>query len=900
MAEVTVGELAKSVGAPVDRLLKQMHEAGLQYKSADEIVSDDEKQRLLSFLKSSHGEAVLEPKKVTLPRKTTTTIKSPKVNARKVHAVEIRKKRIYIKREDEKVESLSSGVDGEIRDENILNTIRLGMVELTSPLISGAPFTGTAKDYDDGDAIISVFGLNVPVEIKNGKFSSIWPHIKDGGSYPVLGVAHEITLSQSDKVSRLMRDIEPPAGFAAIFLENPVIDEATYPTANFTVTPTSGDQVLYVESECTIFADGAVSCKEPITTRVFHRVEKTGICYEYSVTIQERFVEKISPQFSGQSRQIVDFYEATNRSHSEAPATEDKLNRQNLVDALTVNLIHKTNNHHRTIGLLGEWGSGKSTVLNLLKKQLYEFKKQQPFIFGEFNAWSYEHTNNIQAGVAQEFIKAITSIPERNTFEKKPKESKSVYVLRWLRHIFHALVVAPAHQVILQVWVSLWYAIRAQPLKILKASIILLFALLPVLLTRLNINLNGFSLFNALAGNSESLLEGALFQLVWFGGFLFYFGKEMLAILSNPLAKELLTYIRLPDYAKHLGDIPVMRNNIKMLSDIRLGLLCGRRKRLLFVIDDLDRCSSKSIIKVLEAIRLVLELEGVVVVIAIDQHIALAALSEHFKDFASHHPLQNSHAIAREYLSKIINLPIVLTKSNGEEIEGFMRSLWKDDPVPSETKKPASNNEINNNSSNTTDTVNTSLPTKSEEKNATENEGVNQEPMVQPNSGVVYPSGQPVITRYHARTINALSDEQKNTFVHWVTYFELSNSRQIKRLGNSYDLMRAYKPNWDSTEVEFYLDESKPEKVFPMQLTLILMEYLNDLKNIKARKQLWNELFICNDQELVSSLQNEERIINGKIDEHFINAYRNLCNSHQHPALVANVEAFVLPAMNAL
>lgn len=105
MAEVTVNELAKSIGAPVERLLKQMQEAGLQHKSAEAKVSDDEKQRLLAFLKNSHGEAVLEPKKITLQRKTTTTIKTGTGNAKKTVNVEVRKKRTYIKREDEVAES---------------------------------------------------------------------------------------------------------------------------------------------------------------------------------------------------------------------------------------------------------------------------------------------------------------------------------------------------------------------------------------------------------------------------------------------------------------------------------------------------------------------------------------------------------------------------------------------------------------------------------------------------------------------------------------------------------------------------------------------------------------------------------------------------------------------------
>jgi translation initiation factor IF-2 len=107
MAEVTVNELAKSIGAPVERLLKQMQEAGLHHKNADAKVSDEEKQRLLSFLKTSHGEATSEPTKITLQRKITTTIKTGTGNAKKTVNVEVRKKRTYIKREDEVAETVA-------------------------------------------------------------------------------------------------------------------------------------------------------------------------------------------------------------------------------------------------------------------------------------------------------------------------------------------------------------------------------------------------------------------------------------------------------------------------------------------------------------------------------------------------------------------------------------------------------------------------------------------------------------------------------------------------------------------------------------------------------------------------------------------------------------------------
>ncbi len=99
MAEVTVSELAKSVGASVDRVLAQMKQAGLSHQQSDDMVSDEEKQTLLAFLKSSHGESAAAPRKITLKRKTTTTLKTGSGSSRKTVNVEVRKKRTYVKRE---------------------------------------------------------------------------------------------------------------------------------------------------------------------------------------------------------------------------------------------------------------------------------------------------------------------------------------------------------------------------------------------------------------------------------------------------------------------------------------------------------------------------------------------------------------------------------------------------------------------------------------------------------------------------------------------------------------------------------------------------------------------------------------------------------------------------------
>jgi translation initiation factor IF-2 len=101
MSEVTVEKLAKVVGTPVDKLLEQMKEAGVLLKGADDVVSDEQKKALLAHLQKSHGETDTgsSPKKITLNRSKKSSLKMASKSGRtKSVAVEVRKKRTYVKR----------------------------------------------------------------------------------------------------------------------------------------------------------------------------------------------------------------------------------------------------------------------------------------------------------------------------------------------------------------------------------------------------------------------------------------------------------------------------------------------------------------------------------------------------------------------------------------------------------------------------------------------------------------------------------------------------------------------------------------------------------------------------------------------------------------------------------
>ncbi len=111
MSEVTVKQLADVVKTPVEKLLVQLLEAGLEFNAADQVVSDEQKMQLLEHLRNnrskaaeeSTSESASEGKKITLRRKSTSTLKVGGSTGRNATGastvnVEVRKKRTYVKR----------------------------------------------------------------------------------------------------------------------------------------------------------------------------------------------------------------------------------------------------------------------------------------------------------------------------------------------------------------------------------------------------------------------------------------------------------------------------------------------------------------------------------------------------------------------------------------------------------------------------------------------------------------------------------------------------------------------------------------------------------------------------------------------------------------------------------
>ena len=107
MSEVTVKQLAEVVKIPVNKLLVQLTEAGLDFSAPDQTVSDKQKVQLLNHLRDNRSKVASLPaedgRRIVLRRKSTSQLKANTSQGRGSISsttvnVEVRRKRTYVKR----------------------------------------------------------------------------------------------------------------------------------------------------------------------------------------------------------------------------------------------------------------------------------------------------------------------------------------------------------------------------------------------------------------------------------------------------------------------------------------------------------------------------------------------------------------------------------------------------------------------------------------------------------------------------------------------------------------------------------------------------------------------------------------------------------------------------------
>jgi len=157
------------------------------------------------------------------------------------------------------------------------------------------------------------------------------------------------------------------------------------------------------------------------------------------------------------------------------------------------------------------------------------------------------------------------------------------------------------------------------------------------------------------------------------------------------------------DYRKYLGVLPLIRADLESLAKHTAGMKGGPRiERIVLYIDDLDRCPSDQVVKVLEAVNLLFGFPLFVVVVAVDSRWLVHSLRHEYP-----HVFDGVSGLVptpQDYLEKIIQIPFWLQPMDPDGFGRLVGSLvpepdgdehgptHRDDRVP--TRRPVTSDDV--------------------------------------------------------------------------------------------------------------------------------------------------------------------------------------------------------------
>jgi hypothetical protein len=278
--------------------------------------------------------------------------------------------------------------------------------------------------------------------------------------------------------------------------------------------------------------------------------------------------------------------------------------------------------------------------------------------------------------------------------------------------------------------------------------------------------------------------------------------QQELADLSSGrrLARYAAERSKAGDYRSQLGVVSRIHEDFKHMSEILAQPPGGdgdlpRIDRIVLYIDDLDRCPPRRVVEVLEAVHLILALPLFVVVLAVDPRWLLQSLELHYSQLLAEHEEERWKSSPLNYLEKIIQLPFTLRPMSPPGVAALVGGLL---PVAErETPSPAVSGET-----------------------PSGDVAAEAEPAPEPVRAAP-PRAPAPLANINPRTL-ALTVEERDFAT--VVAGRLATPRAVKKLTNLYRLLRA-RLDEESGELDAFLDRGGPG-VPEYEAVLILLAVL--------------------------------------------------------------------------
>jgi len=316
----------------------------------------------------------------------------------------------------------------------------------------------------------------------------------------------------------------------------------------------------------------------------------------------------------------------TQQIHKDSPAGEDTLGYKPIVDALARMILHKKTLKPITIGIHGEWGTGKSSILLQLENELdrlvnsssidYSHSSRKRVLHVKFDAWLHDVNSNMLGVFLQEIV---------NKIEKK----QSLY------NVIKDRLLVAVKRISRPSW--LYFSI------LLISFCILCYFFTP---------------------SFESLDKNWLSTIPLVALFLGKSMRETIGKIASPLGVNINSIIKGNDYEAEVDGIHDFKTT---LSQILSEKLTDYGVMVVYV-DDLDRCEPKSVIAVIETINKFLDIDKCCFVLGVAKERTAKLINKYYG-------YEDDDKYGSEFLHKMIQLPINMPQMPTETIYSYVFDL---------------------------------------------------------------------------------------------------------------------------------------------------------------------------------------------------------------------------------
>ncbi len=317
------------------------------------------------------------------------------------------------------------------------------------------------------------------------------------------------------------------------------------------------------------------------------------------------------------------------------------IDKETEIDFLNFDVLAKTTagmiisrpNEPISIGVSGDWGVGKSSLVKMIGQEINTLEKKEKYLTIEFNAWLYQGYEDARVALLQKITEALT-LQVEDTEGNIKKFKKKVF------NFFKRVNIGQTAKLGATFWLTALSALQNSP-EILAMGAIL----------------------NSI---KDSKVEDIKDKLDQYNSL----EPELKKLFKSNVKEE----VSLPQ------EIDDLRKNFEELLE-------KNSLHLIVLVDDLDRCLPDTAISTLEAMRLLLFVPRMVFVIAADNNMIKNAVQKHFG-------FTDNERLVTSYFDKLIQVPIHVPRAGINEVKSYMLLLFaelaeRDEKITKEIKNGA-------------------------------------------------------------------------------------------------------------------------------------------------------------------------------------------------------------------